>query len=112
MCFASMKWEFDPPILHHFMKRKIMLNIIPLKNKVYVAQHKPEATTTSGIILTSTRGGDTIPADVIAVGPDVTEVKPGDMVYLNWGKCTPVKVADNVERAVISVDEIIAVVEK
>jgi co-chaperonin GroES (HSP10) len=94
------------------MKRKIMLNIIPLKNKVYVAQHKPEVTTGSGIILTSTRGGDTIPADVIAVGPDVTEVKPGDMVYLNWGKCTPVKVADNVERAVISVDEIIAVVEK
>ena len=88
-----------------------MLTIVPLKNKVYVAQHKPEVTTGSGIILTSTRGGDTIPADVIAVGPDVTEVKPGDKVLLNWGKCSPVKVADGIERAVISVDEIICVCE-
>jgi co-chaperonin GroES (HSP10) len=87
------------------------MNIVPMNDRVLVAENKKEAKTESGIILEGARGvGDTAQGTVLAVGPKVTEVKVGDIVSLDWSKASPVKVGD-AQRAMIKEEFIIAVVE-
>lgn len=87
------------------------MEIRPMNDRVLVAENKRENKTDSGIILEGTRGtGDTAKATVLAIGPDVTEVKIGDVVILDWAKASPVKVGD-VQRAMIKEEFIIAVCE-
>jgi co-chaperonin GroES (HSP10) len=84
--------------------------INPLKNFVLVTERENENTTNSGIVLTSTKG-ETTAAVIMAVGPDVREVKVGDVVYLEWGKGSPIKV-DGQMMAMIQEQYISAVVEE
>jgi co-chaperonin GroES (HSP10) len=87
------------------------MEIRPLSDKVLVAENKKENTTESGIILEGTRGtGEATRATVLAIGPDVTEVKVGDVILIEWSKASPVKVGD-VQRAIIKEENIIAVFE-
>lgn len=87
------------------------MNIVPMNDRVLVAENKKEAKTESGIILDGARGvGDTAQATVLAIGKDVKEVKVGDTVLLEWAKASPVKVGD-AQRAMIKEEFIIAVVE-
>jgi len=88
------------------------MNIVPMNDRVLVAENKKEAKTESGIILEGARGvGDTTQATVLAIGKDVKEVKVGDVVLIEWAKASPVKVGD-AQRAMIKEEFIIAVVEK
>ena len=82
----------------------------PLKDKVLIAEGKKDTTTESGIILDGRGLGNTTPGIVVAVGPDVKEVKEGHTVYLDWSKSSPVNV-DGAQRVMISEKEIIAVIE-
>ena len=87
------------------------MNVLPLKTQVLVAENKKEDTTESGIIIEGTRGmGNTAKATVLAVGPDVTDVKVDDVVLLDWTKASPVKIGD-VQRAMIKEEFIIALFE-
>jgi co-chaperonin GroES (HSP10) len=87
------------------------MNVLPLKTQVLVAENKKEDTTESGIIIEGARGvGNTAKATVLAVGPDVTDVKVDDVVLLDWSKASPVKLGD-VQRAMIKEEFIIAVFE-
>ena len=87
------------------------MNVLPLKTQVLVAENKKEDTTESGIIIEGTRGtGNTAQATVLAVGPDVTDVKVDDVILLDWAKASPVKIGD-VQRAMIKEEFIIAVFE-
>jgi len=83
----------------------------PLQDKVLIAEGKKDTMTDSGIILDGRGLGNTTPGIVLAVGPDVTEVEEGDTVYLDWSKSKPVTV-DGAQRVMISVKDIIAVVEE
>jgi co-chaperonin GroES (HSP10) len=88
------------------------MNVLPLKTQVLVAENKKEDTTESGIIIEGTRGnGNTAKATVLAVGPDVTDVKIDDVVLIDWAKASPVKIGD-AQRAMIKEEFIIAVFEK
>jgi len=82
----------------------------PLKDKVLIAEGKKDTTTESGIFLDGRGLGNTTSGIVVAVGPDVKEVKEGDTVYLDWSKSSPVNV-DGAQRVMISEKEIIAVIE-
>lgn len=87
------------------------MEVTPLKNKVLVAENKAEQKSESGIILegaTSTRESKT--GTVLAIGPDVTEVKVGDKIYLEWNKAQVVKIGDS-QRVIIKEEDIVAVVE-
>jgi len=87
------------------------MNILPLKTQVLVAENKKEDTTESGIIIEGARGvGNTAKATVLAVGPDVKDVKVNDVILLDWSKASPVKVGD-VQRAMIKEEFIIGVFE-
>jgi co-chaperonin GroES (HSP10) len=88
------------------------MNIVPLKNKVLVAENKDEHKTESGIILdgaTSVKMSKT--ATVLAIGPDVVDVVVGDVIYLEWPKGQIVKIGD-AQRVIIEDKYIVAVLEK
>ena len=87
------------------------MEIRPMNDRVLVAENKKEQTTASGIVIEGTRGtGDTAKATVLAIGPEVKDVKVGDVVLLDWSKASPVKVGD-IQRAMIKEENIIAVFE-
>lgn len=84
----------------------------PLNKNVLVAQVEREAATASGIILQGASGdGNTASGKILAVGPDATQVKVGDEVYLTWSKGKQVTV-NGAQRIMISEDDIVAVLEK
>jgi co-chaperonin GroES (HSP10) len=87
------------------------MNVKPLNKRVYIAEIARETTSGGGLILTGKGLGDMATARVLGVGPDVKEVSEGDEVYVNWSKASSIKV-EGKERAMISEDDIIAVVEK
>ena len=85
--------------------------VTPLKKKVLVAENKAEQTTESGIILDGTTSNrDSKQGTVLAVGPDVTMVKVGDVIMLEWNKAKVVKIGD-AQRVIVDEDNIVAVVE-
>jgi chaperonin GroES len=87
------------------------MNVTPLSDRVLVAENKKENKTESGIILEGTRGtGETARATVLAIGPEVKDVKVGNVVLIDWAKASPVKVGD-VQRAIIKEEFIIGVFE-
>jgi co-chaperonin GroES (HSP10) len=88
------------------------MNIVPLKNKVLVAENVGEHKTDSGIILdgaNSVKMSKT--ATVLAIGPDVVDVVVGDVIYLEWPKGQIVKIGD-AQRVIIEDKYIVAVVDK
>ena len=88
------------------------MDIKPMNDRILVAENKKEQTTNSGIIIDGARGvGDTAKATVLAIGPNVKDVKVGDVVLLDWAKASPVKVGD-VQRAMIKEEFVIAIVEE
>jgi len=87
-----------------------MTTITPLRDKLYIAEAKKEKVSATGIILTSDRGGDTTPALVLAIGPDVKEVKVNDRILVDWTKCSAVTI-DGVQRAMVKEEDVIAVFE-
>ena len=87
------------------------MDVKPLNDRILVAEHKKKQTTESGIIIEGARGvGDTAKATVLAIGPDVKDVKVGDVVLLDWAQAAPVKLGD-VQRAMIKEEFVIAIVE-
>jgi chaperonin GroES len=87
------------------------MQVTPLSDRVLVAENKTEKKTESGIILEGVRSvSETAKATVLAVGPDVKDVKVGDVVILDWSKCSIVKVGDT-QRAMIKEEFIIAIYE-
>jgi chaperonin GroES len=87
------------------------MEVKPLKDKVLVAENKAEVKSESGIILegaTSIRESKT--GTVLAIGPDVTDVKVGDKIYLEWNKAQVVKIGD-AQRVIIKQEDIVAAVE-
>ena len=87
-----------------------MATIKPLKDKVLVAQVAREHKTSSGIILEGGGDtGDTKTGLVIAVGPDVVDVQPGDEILLDWTKAQICKV-DDAARVMVREKDVIAVV--
>jgi co-chaperonin GroES (HSP10) len=88
------------------------MQITPLKNKVLVAENISERKTESGIILD---GANSVAmsktATVLSIGPDVVDVKVGDVIYLEWPKGQMVKIGD-AQRVIIEDKYIVAVLEK
>jgi chaperonin GroES len=87
------------------------MNVVPLKDKVLVAENKRENTTSSGIVIESAQGlGESKSGTVLAIGPSVTEVKVGDKILLEWPKGAVVTI-DGKQRVIIKQEDIVAVLE-
>ncbi len=87
------------------------MNVVPLKDKVLVAENKRENTTASGIVIESAQGlGESKTGTVLAIGPLVTEVKVGDKIMLEWAKAAVVTIDGN-QRVIIKQEDIVAVLD-
>ena len=87
------------------------MNIKPLHKKVLVAENATATKTDSGIILDNANSvRESKRATVLAVGPEVTTVRVGDVILLEWNKASVVKVGD-AQRAMIDEEHIVAVFE-
>jgi co-chaperonin GroES (HSP10) len=87
------------------------MKITPLEKRVLVAENKTETKSESGIILEGANSvRDSRAGTVLAFGPDVTTVKVGDVVYLEWNKAHVVKIND-VQRVIVEEENIVAVVD-
>jgi len=84
--------------------------IKPLKKNVLVVRLKKRSTTESGIILQSDHDGNVDRAEVIAIGSEVTMVKPTDQIFIDWNKANPVTV-NNIPHYVVNEDNIVWVFE-
>jgi co-chaperonin GroES (HSP10) len=87
------------------------MNVIPLKDRVLVAENKRENTTESGIVLQGAGFDQSKSGTVLAIGPDVTDVKVGDVIYLEWNKAAVVKIGD-AQRVIIKQENIVAVLDQ
>jgi len=67
----------------------------PLKNFVLVTEIQTDnKKTESGIILTQSVATGAAPGLVLEVGADVTELKQGDKIALDWAKGLPVTIEE------------------
>jgi chaperonin GroES len=87
------------------------MNVTPLKDRVLVAENKRENTTESGIVLLGAGFDQSKSGTVLAIGPDVTDVKVGDVIYLEWNKAAAVKIGD-AQRVIIKQENIVAVLDQ
>ena len=87
------------------------MNVTPLKDRVLVAENKRENTTESGIVLQGAGFDQSKTGTVLAIGPDVTDVKVGDVIYLEWNKAAVVKIGD-AQRVMVKQENIVAVLEQ
>jgi chaperonin GroES len=87
------------------------MNYLPLGKKLIVKDTEREDTTDSGIYVGKTLADPRAKTGtVIAIGPDVKDVKVGDIVYLQWSNIKTVKDGD-AYLGVITEDDVLAVLE-
>ena len=85
-----------------------MLMLKPIKSNVIVELIEKEKVTSSGIILKSADPSEANRANVLAIGPDVTDIEVGQQVLPNWNAARKSKYGDQ-EFYVIDQDEIVGV---
>ena len=84
--------------------------VFPLGKMILAAEVKKERRSESGIILEGAGSvKETAAARILAAGPDVTRVRVGDEVYLDWAK-TKLVVIDGVQRVLLDQDDVHAIV--
>jgi chaperonin GroES len=93
------------------------MNIKPLGDRVVIKMIETEEKTKSGIVLPSSAKEQPQMAEIVAIGPDITndekkkeQVKVGDRVIFSKYSGTEVKV-DNVEYTILKLNDVLAVVE-
>lgn len=84
----------------------MMAKYTPVKAKVMFTEREKQKVRQSGILLTV--GDETTTGLVTSIGPDVTLVKEGDIIYLNWAKAEKTRL-DGIDYYVIEEDELVAV---
>ena len=83
------------------------MNIKPLGKKLAVVKLKSETQTGSGIFIA--KGIESVDkAKVIAVGPEVTAVKAGETVLINWNKASQTTI-DNIPIYILTEDDVVGV---
>lgn len=86
-----------------------MSSLRPIKTKVILAAIEKKQTSASGLIIEGSFG-DAQYCRVLAIGPEVTDVAVGDVVFPTWNACKIAK-AEEGERLVIDQKDIIFIVE-
>ena len=88
------------------------MNFIPLHDRIVIREEELPEETESGIILQGARASnDTRISIVVAVGPDVHDVKANDRIYLSWSKVKPFKNGDEF-LGIINEEDVLAVIEE
>jgi chaperonin GroES len=89
---------------------KDILMLKPIKNNILLELIQKEKVTSSGIVLASADPTEVNRGKVLAVGPDVEDVKVGDEVLPNWNAAKKSKFEEQ-EFYVIDEEHIVGVFE-
>jgi chaperonin GroES len=84
--------------------------IRPLKDRVACVRLKKTTKTDSGIILTKEDSAEVDQAEVVAVGPTVTQVSIGDKVLIDWNKAS-VATIDGIPTYVVAEEHVVGIFE-
>lgn len=85
------------------------MNIQPIGKKLAVVKLKSETQTESGIFIA--KGIETVDkAKVIAIGPEVTEVKVGETVLINWNSAAQTTI-DGIPVYILKEEDVVGVFE-
>jgi co-chaperonin GroES (HSP10) len=87
------------------------MNIKPLKKTVAVVRLKNKETSESGLIIKGNIGASIDKAKAIAIGPDVTLLKVGDTLLVDWNKVNPTTI-DGIPTYFLSEDDVAGVFDK
>lgn len=82
--------------------------MIPLKDYVLMGEVKEDLKTESGIVLTQSVTAGNKPGKILAIGPDVENIKVGQHVICNWKGSTPVEV-EGIMCVLLKSEEIMAI---
>ena len=84
--------------------------VFPLGTKILAAEIKKERKSESGIILENVSSvKETAAARILAVGPDVKNVKANDEVYIDWSK-TKLVVVEGLQRVILDEEDVHAII--
>lgn len=81
--------------------------IKPLADRVVAVREEAKAQTTSGIYLPDTAKEKPVTAKVVAVGPDVKQVKPGKQIFYKEYVTTEIRL-DATDYLIIKEEDILA----
>lgn len=83
--------------------------INPLGDRVVAVREKAQEKTASGLYLPDSSKEKPVTAEVVAVGPDATQVKKGDKIVYKEYSTTELKIKD-VEYLIVKEEDILATV--
>lgn len=83
--------------------------INPLGDRVVAVREKAQEKTASGLYLPDSLKEKPVTAEVVAVGPDATQVKKGDKIVYKEYSTTELKIND-VEYLIVKEEDILATV--
>ncbi len=83
--------------------------INPLGDRVVAVREKAQEKTASGLYLPDSSKEKPVTAEVVAVGPDATQVKKGDKIVYKEYSTTELKIND-VEYLIVKEEDILATV--
>lgn len=83
--------------------------IKPLADRVVAVRAKAESKTASGLYLPESSKEKPVLAEVVAVGPDVKQLKPGNRIVYKEYSTTELKV-DGTEYIVVKEEDVLATV--
>lgn len=82
----------------------------PIKNNIIVELVEKEKVTSSGIILSSADPTEANKGKVLKIGPNVLDIKEGDMILPNWNKARLTKFMNN-DFYIVSEDDVVLIFE-
>lgn len=85
------------------------MEIKPLGKNILIAENKKSETSFGGIIIEG-GGHETKLATVVSIGPDVTAVSVGDVIFPDWTDGHLYK-GEGVQRVIIKEDKVLAVIQ-
>lgn len=83
----------------------------PIKNNVIVELIEKEKVTKSGIVLSSADPAEANKGKVLKIGPDVLDLKEGDLILPNWNKARLAKYMTT-DFYIVSEDDVVLVFEE
>ena len=88
------------------------MEIKPTRKNIVIAEIARQTVSSGGIIIEGARStNDHQMARALSIGPEVEFVKVNDELMVDWGKAQPVTIDGN-QRAIISEDNVIAIIDR
>jgi co-chaperonin GroES (HSP10) len=89
------------------------MELFPLKTKMAVKILEKQLTTPSGLVLANTDKDEVTKGEVIAIGPDVEDIRVGDIIMADWNQAQDTEHGrDDCKVVIIKEEHVVAVFDQ